>query len=257
MNHTLRFGMAACLVSGVLSAQTSPSPTNQKPEASTSKQVEVLSDTHGVDFGPYLQRVLHDVKMNWYSLIPENARPPIRKKGKVSIEFAILKDGHIAGMRFEPGGSSGDVALDRAAWGGITASDPFLPLPAEFHGPNLALRFHFFYNSGPATPSKPWVDTSIVPLEDGASPPRGIRIPGPLYPQGSINSGKQGKVIFSLIINKHGDVRHLKVLQKADPELDRVAQKTIKDWKFQPVIRGGKATDVPIKVEISFHLPVV
>ena len=108
--------------------------------------LDVLSDTMGVDFGPYLQRVLHDVKMNWYELIPESARPPIMKKGKVAIEFAILKDGSIAGMRLEQGGSSGDPALDRAAWGGITASNPFPPLPQEFGGQYLALRFHFFYN---------------------------------------------------------------------------------------------------------------
>jgi TonB family protein len=108
--------------------------------------LDVLSDTMGVDFGPYLQRVLHDVKMNWYDLIPESARPPIMKKGKVAIEFAIMKDGSVRGMRLEDGGSSGDAALDRAAWGGITASNPFPPLPQEFGGQYLALRFHFFYN---------------------------------------------------------------------------------------------------------------
>lgn len=108
--------------------------------------LDVLSDTMGVDFGPYLARVLHDVKQNWYNLIPESARPPIMKKGKVAIEFAILKDGSVRGMRLEDGGSSGDPALDRAAWGGITASNPFPPLPPEFGGQYLALRFHFFYN---------------------------------------------------------------------------------------------------------------
>ncbi len=108
--------------------------------------LDILSDTMGVDFGPYLQRVLHDVKVNWYNLIPESARPPIMKKGKVAIEFAILKDGTIAGMKLEQGGSSGDPALDRAAWGGITGSNPFPPLPSEFKGQYLALRFHFFYN---------------------------------------------------------------------------------------------------------------
>jgi len=106
--------------------------------------LDVLSDTMGVDFGPYLQRVLHDVKMNWYNLIPEAARAPIMKKGKVSIEFAILKDGRVAGMRLDS--SSGDVALDRGAWGGITASNPFPPLPKEFGGQYLALRFRFYYN---------------------------------------------------------------------------------------------------------------
>jgi hypothetical protein len=41
---------------------------------------------------------------------------------------------------------SGNTALDRAAWGGITAGNPFPPLPKQFTGPYLALRFRFFYN---------------------------------------------------------------------------------------------------------------
>jgi TonB family protein len=101
-----------------------------------------------VDFGPYLERVLQRVRMNWYNLIPEAARAPLMEKGKVAIEFAIMPDGKVAGMKITPGGNSGDVALDRAAWGGITASNPFAPLPAEFHGPYLALRFRFYYNPG-------------------------------------------------------------------------------------------------------------
>jgi TonB family protein len=103
--------------------------------------LEVLSDTMGVDFGPYLARVLHDVKGNWYNAIPESAQ---MKKGKLTIEFAITKDGKVAGMKLVA--TSGDVPLDRAAWAGITASDPFPPLPTEFGGEYLALRFTFFYN---------------------------------------------------------------------------------------------------------------
>lgn len=106
--------------------------------------IDILSDTQGVDFGPYLARVLQAVRMNWYNLIPEVARPPLLERGKVKIEFAITKDGKVAGMRLI--GPSGDVSLDRAAWGGITASNPFPPLPNEFNGPYLALRFHFLYN---------------------------------------------------------------------------------------------------------------
>ena len=106
--------------------------------------LDILSDTRGVDFGPYLARVLHLVRNNWYTLIPEVARAPLMKRGKVSVEFAITKEGQVAGMRLSD--SSGDVALDRAAWGGITASNPFPPLPDEFRGSYLALRFHFYYN---------------------------------------------------------------------------------------------------------------
>lgn len=106
--------------------------------------MDVLSDTMGVDFGGYLSRVLHDVRLNWYNLIPEVARPPIMKKGKVTIEFAITKNGGVSGMTLV--GPSGDVSLDRAAWGGITASNPFPPLPTQFPGQYIALRFHFYYN---------------------------------------------------------------------------------------------------------------
>ena len=106
--------------------------------------MEITTDTQGVDFGPYLQRVLHDVKEHWYQIIPESAMAPLLKKGEVSIEFAILKDGKVAGMRYVSG--SGDVALDRAAYGGITASNPFPPLPPEFGGQYLGLRFTFLYN---------------------------------------------------------------------------------------------------------------
>jgi len=103
--------------------------------------LDILSDTKGVDFGPYLQRILHDVRENWYRAIPESAE---MKKGKLQIEFAITRDGKVADMRLTAG--SGDIALDRAAWAGITASDPFPPLPGEFTGPYLALRFRFYYN---------------------------------------------------------------------------------------------------------------
>jgi TonB family protein len=106
--------------------------------------LDVLSDTMGVDFAPYLQRVLHDVKVNWYNLIPESARPPLMKRGKVSITFAIMKNGTVQGMTLA--GPSGDVSLDRAAWGGITNSAPFPGLPGEFRGDYLLLRFNFYYN---------------------------------------------------------------------------------------------------------------
>ncbi len=103
--------------------------------------LDILSDTQGVDFSPYLQRILEEVRTNWYRLIPEAAE---MKKGKLAIEFAITKDGSIADMRLVA--TSGDAALDRAAWGGIYTSNPFPPLPTEFNGQFLALRFRFYYN---------------------------------------------------------------------------------------------------------------
>ncbi len=105
---------------------------------------EVLSDTMGVDFGPYLRQVIQATQSSWDLLIPEAARPPLLKKGKVAIQFIILPDGSIKQMQLVL--PSGDVSLDRAAWGGITGAGPFPPLPKKFKGPYLALRFYFLYN---------------------------------------------------------------------------------------------------------------
>lgn len=102
--------------------------------------IEILSDPHGVDFGPYLQRVSHEVHENWSVLIPESAQ---MKKGNLAIEFTISKDGQISGIHLAV--PSGDVGLDRAALGGITASNPLPPMPRDFGGPYLALRFRFVY----------------------------------------------------------------------------------------------------------------
>jgi TonB family protein len=115
-------------------------------------QAEILTDTMGVDFGPYLTRIVAIVKQNWYTLMPPSVYPPILKQGKLAIEFVILKNGNSTEMAIRT--SSGDVALDRAAWASITASNPFPPLPKEFPGKILGLRFYYFYNLEPGADLK-------------------------------------------------------------------------------------------------------
>jgi TonB family protein len=109
--------------------------------------VDVLSDTMGWDYGPYVQRVVWDTEHAWWPIIPESARPPLDKQGKVMIRFKINPDGSVRDMMLE--GPSGDVALDRAAWAGITGASPFPPIPKAFKGPFLELRFYFLYNIRP------------------------------------------------------------------------------------------------------------
>lgn len=109
--------------------------------------VDVLSDTMGVDFNPYLRRILREIYNTWLPLIPVEARPPLNKQGTTLIRFMILPDGHIGAMSLD--GSSHDDALNRAAWGSITGVGQFPPLPKEFHGPNLELRIHYLVNKDP------------------------------------------------------------------------------------------------------------
>ncbi len=117
---------------------------NLHPNFST-EMPTILSDTRGVDFGPYLARIIYIVRRNWISVIPESAR--LGEKGRVGVVFEILKDGSVPQLRLVA--SSGSDPLDRAAVNGIHASVPFPPLPAEFTGNHLVLQFIFLYNIAP------------------------------------------------------------------------------------------------------------
>ncbi|TAM82104.1 MAG: TonB C-terminal domain-containing protein [Acidobacteria bacterium] len=116
---------------------------NVQPNFSTSGPI-ILSDTRGVNFGPYLARVVYIVRRNWYAVIPESAR--LGEKGRVALVFEIVKDGSVPQLRLLA--SSGSQALDQAALASIRASNPFPPLPQQFTGNHLVLEFIYFYNLG-------------------------------------------------------------------------------------------------------------
>ncbi len=108
-----------------------------------SSALEMLSDPRGVDFKPYLIQVLAAVRRNWLAVIPESARLGT-SSGRVQIQFAIARDGRVPKLVIAL--PSGADALDRAAVAGISASNPFPPLPSTFPGEQIRLQFTFAYN---------------------------------------------------------------------------------------------------------------
>ncbi len=104
--------------------------------------LELLSDPMGVDFRPYLIRVLSSVRRNWFAIMPESAR--LGRRGRVIIQFSIDREGKVPKLVIVT--PSGADPLDRAAVAGISASNPFPPLPLEFRGAQIRLQFAFQYN---------------------------------------------------------------------------------------------------------------
>lgn len=121
-------------------------PLNER-KTQPQPSVEILSDTRGVDFMPYLRDALEDVRLRWLPVVPRVARAPRLKQGTVTIQFAIMRDGQVSKLRVDR--SSGNRRMDRAAFNSVRASSPFPPLPPEFDGEFLALRLHFYYNPAP------------------------------------------------------------------------------------------------------------
>jgi TonB family protein len=113
-----------------------PSPGSQ------GSNMQLLTDPQGVDFRPYLVRILASVKQHWLSVMPESVK--LGRRGKVAIQFSISRDGGVPKLVIAE--FSGAEALDRAAVAGISASVPFPPLPAEFKGDRIVLQMNFAYN---------------------------------------------------------------------------------------------------------------
>ena len=82
-------GLPIMLLCGAFLLDQHVSPPHQKSQNAAQGETgtqghllvsfEILTDTQGVDFAPYMQRVLEDVRKNWLALVPQSAQ---KKKGK-------------------------------------------------------------------------------------------------------------------------------------------------------------------------------
>jgi TonB family protein len=105
---------------------------------------QILTPTEGVDFSSYIERLLASIKRNWDAVMPESAR--MGDQGMVYTTFQINRDGSIPPPDPQLERTSGKEPLDNAAMSAIQASNPFEPLPSQFHGRYIRLRIVFLYN---------------------------------------------------------------------------------------------------------------
>ncbi len=248
---------------------------------------EILSDTQGVEFGPYLATIVYIVRENWYHVIPEAARSG--GKGRVDFVFKILKDGSVPEIHLLR--SSGLDSLDRAAEAGIHASIPFPPLPIEFTGNHLVLHFKFLYNLGAtqaqqnalATPSSApssgggigmGAGSATGPAKSGeVAPDKAAGITGVVYNVGGNVSAPvptykpqppyseearrdklEGTVLLGVVVDAQGNVSDVRVLKPLGKGLDEKAIGTVRTWKFRPGMRDGVPVPVRVAIEVAFKL---
>lgn len=106
--------------------------------------LEMLTPTQGVDFNSYLLRVYVTVKRNWFAVMPTSVE--LGERGIVVLTFRIMRDGSVPSVEPQIIRNSGKEPLDRAAFSSVRASSPFEPLPPQFSGPYIELRYTYLYN---------------------------------------------------------------------------------------------------------------
>jgi TonB family protein len=85
-------------------------------------------------------------------------------------------------------------------------------------------------------------------------PPRAVYAPDPEYSEEARRARLQGKVILWVLVGDTGKVVDCGILRSLGMGLDQQALTSIRQWRFDPAMRGGKPVAVQINVEMSFEL---
>jgi TonB family protein len=276
MKIILRTLTTAILLTGtILVAQDVPeNPEDKTQHLHTSHRIlELLSDTKGVNFGPYLEEVVHAIQQNWRTLTMDSSRHNLTASVEVIVEFSIQRDGTVSGARVV--GPSGDAALDQAALDAIAKSSPFSALPESFPDQYFDLRFHLHWRSGfdmsgncrssnNGSPDSPNPGLTSDCSEDrkegvhriarGMSAPKKISGPEPEFTNKARRAKLQGTVTLKVIVTAEGTTRDITVEKSLDPGLDQKAIDAVSKWKFEPAMKDGQPVAVQIYVQVDFKL---
>src|SRR5208283_4382396 len=104
----MRIRLLACLIvlfplsfgSPLVAQSAADAPNQPKPEPGRSKTspaqgVEILSNPMGIDFKPYIAKIIPIIRHTWQPLIPKEVDSPERKAGLAAVRFTIMPNGHL------------------------------------------------------------------------------------------------------------------------------------------------------------------
>jgi len=117
--------------------------------------VQVLTRLSPVDrqgLREYIPVLKRQTKDQWMTALPPEASPPISAAGTVQIDGSVHTDGRVTNLAITQ--SSGNKALDRAAWAAITGTT-YDSFPYGLTVDQVKVRFTFVYNQGDAAAAPP------------------------------------------------------------------------------------------------------
>jgi TonB family protein len=78
----------------------------------------------------------------------------------------------------------------------------------------------------------------------------------PSYPEQALRVGLQGPVVLQAWIGRDGTIRDLKLI-RGSLLLGQAAYKAVRQWRYQPYLRNGRAVEAQTYVTVDFRLPLI
>lgn len=77
----------------------------------------------------------------------------------------------------------------------------------------------------------------------------------PEYPAVALRSRIEGSVVVGADVDENGNATNVTVVRSSrSRDLDRAAVAAVRDWTFEPAIRGGKPVSASVQVPVDFKL---
>jgi protein TonB len=185
--------------------------------------------------------------------------PPVIMLGS---EYRIINDDLVPPPVIEESGQD----VDKSAGGGSSQPHlPDIPNPIALNHPDMpgiaitpelpgiAVAF-----PGPWSPGNP--GRPIGPVGLPVSPdlldhtPEAVRQPQPIYPTDAKNSGENGEVVVTFVVDESGRVLNPRVVSSSDPIFEQPTIRAIGQWRFAPGTLHGVRVRFRMSVPVSFHL---
>lgn len=90
-------------------------------------------------------------------------------------------------------------------------------------------------------------------LSEIDQPPREILKTAPSYPAEMRSKKAEGLVTLIFIVNDLGRVTDPRVVNSTHPAFEKPALQAVRQWKFEPAVRGGKRVPCRMRVPIRFY----
>lgn len=77
----------------------------------------------------------------------------------------------------------------------------------------------------------------------------------PEYPATAYRERAEGTVLVGILVDANGRPVEVEVVRRSgNRELDRAAVDAVRQWTFQPAVRGGKKVEARVEVPVTFRL---
>jgi hypothetical protein len=99
----------------------------------------------------------------------------------------------------------------------------------------------------------PWTPPSVEASPTGKiSPARCVHCPRPGFPKKDENARRKGAVVIALVIGVDGTPGDLALAAAPSADMAKVAMAAVRQWKYSPLMRGGKPMQVFTLVTFHF-----